>query len=141
MNLDKTKIFRVNIHVSLESMNVNGWKKALLLEIPRKTEVPQGSVVQWNIVGLEGILNEPSTLLEEGLIFTIYFSDKSPFHWKRQFIQLHNRRCGLYLTNGIIRLAEEVADESGDYKYGIKVTDGKSDETTLYDEDPYLIVY
>jgi hypothetical protein len=37
-------------------------------------------------------------------------------------------------------LAEDIADEKGDFKYGVRVTEAETDEQ-LYDEDPFLIVY
>jgi len=131
--LSKVSISKINISASVQ-------QEKFLLGIPKTVKVPQGAIVQWNIVGLENFLNE-SSLWRRGLIVTLYFSDKSPFHWKRQFVQLQNFRCNSYITSNIIRLAEEMANEKGDYKYGIQVTDGSSDETILFDEDPYLVVY
>lgn len=110
-----------------------------LLKIPERTRVPVNSVVQWNIVGLDKYFDSPE-FRRRGLIFTLYFSDKTPFGWKRQFIQLHDPHFFPFYPNRIIRLAEDVADEKGDFKYGVRVTEAETDEQ-LYDEDPFLIVY
>lgn len=126
------ELFRVNIEFTGELNK--------LLHIPEKIEVPQYSILQWNIVNLDKYFYE-SDFWRRGLIFTIYFNDKSPFPWRRQFVQLQDDpRFHPSYPYRIIRLAEEVADEKGDFKYGVKVDDGESNEP-LYDEDPFLIVY
>ena len=126
------EIFRVNIEFTGD--------REKLLRIPEKIEVPQYSILQWNIVNLDKYYFE-SEFWRRGLVFTIYFSDKSPFPWKRQFVQLReDPRILPYYPNRIIRLAEEVANEKGDFKYGVKVDEGESNEP-LYDEDPFLIVF
>lgn len=113
-------------------------KQVKLLVIPEKIIVPQYSVVQWNIVSKDMDLFESKW--REGLIFTLYFNDASPFLWKRQFIQLHDSRQ-LYpeFPRKILRLAEDVAEKKGDYKYGVSISEAETDET-LYDEDPYISV-
>lgn len=110
-----------------------------LLKIPETTRVPHNSIVQWNIIGLDRYFDSPE-FRRIGLIFTLYFSDKSPFGWKRQFIQLHDPHFFPIYPNRLIRLAEDVADEKGDFKYGVRVTEAETDKQ-LYDEDPFLIVY
>jgi hypothetical protein len=111
-----------------------------MLIIPDKIEVQQFSIVQWNLLGIDKYYFE-SDFFRRGLIFTIYFNGKSAFSWRRQFVQLHgNPRFVPLYPNRYIRLAEDVASEKGDYKYGIKVEGSESNET-LFDEDPYLIVY
>lgn len=128
------ELIKVNIDISER-------QEKLILKIPETIKVPVGSIVQWNIIGLDKRFNEPPMLWRRGLIFTLYFSGKSPFRWKRQFVQLHqDPRFFPYYPSNIVRLAEDIADEKGDFKYGVKVTDGESDET-LIDEDPYLIVF
>ncbi len=37
-------------------------------------------------------------------------------------------------------LAEGEAEKKGDYKYGVRVSEGEKDET-LYNEDPYIHVF
>lgn len=128
------ELIKVNIEFSEQ-------QEKLILKIPERIKVPLGSIVQWNIIGLNKHDNQLLLHQSKGLIFTLYFSDKSPFRWKRQFIQLHSPLLNFsYHPNSIVRLAEEIADERGDFKYGVRVTDGLSDET-LFDEDPYLIVF
>lgn len=125
------EIIKINVEITQQ--------KEKLLKIPETTRVPLNSIVQWNIVGLDRYFDEPN-FRRRGLIFTLYFSDKSPFSWKQQFIQLQDPHFFPYYPNRIIRLAEEVADEKGDFKYGVSVTEAKTDKP-LYDEDPFLIVY
>jgi len=125
------EIIKINVEITQQ--------REKLLRIPETTRVPQNSIVQWNIVGLDKYFDEPN-FRRSGLIFTLYFSDKSPFRWKRQFIQLQDPHFFPYSPNRIIRLAEEVADEKGDFKYGVSVTEAETDKP-LYDEDPRLIVY
>lgn len=128
------EIFKINIEIREQ-------QEKLLLKIPESTKVPVGSIVQWNIIGLDKHYNNPPLHWTKGLIFTLYFSDGSPFRWRRQFVQLqHDPRFFPYYSNKIVRLAEDIAYETGNYKYGVKVTDAESDET-LFDEDPYLIVF
>lgn len=105
-----------------------------LLEIPEIIEVPRGTVVQWNINKNKNF--EPFIAFKN-LIFTLYFSNKSPFYWKRTFIQLNEPQLN---NSQIIRLAEDVADKKGDYKYGVSIFDTNRNET-LYDEDPILRVF
>lgn len=126
------EIFRVNIEFTGERQK--------LLRIPDKIEVPQFSILQWNIINLDNYYYE-SDFGRRSLIFTIYFSDKSPFPWRRQFVQLRqDPRISPFYPSTTVRLAEEVAGEKGDYKYGVKVDEGESNEP-LFDEDPFLIVY
>jgi hypothetical protein len=123
------EIIKINIEV-----NSNREK---LLTIPEKIEVPQFSVVQWNINNFEDYLHKAARPFRS-LIFTLYFEDKSPFSWKRKFIQLYDPHFGPYYSK-VIRLAEDVADVKGDFKYGVSVFDADQNEQ-IYDEDPYLIV-
>jgi len=111
-----------------------------LLRISERTRVPQNSIVQWNIIGLHKYFNRPKFGRGGGLIFTLYFSDTTPFRWKRQFIQLYDSYIFPHYPYSVIRLAEDVADEKGDFKYGVSITESAS-EKILYDEDPRLIVY
>jgi hypothetical protein len=122
---------KINIEISKD--------REKLLKIPERIRVPLNSIVQWNIVGMDKFFDLPE-FIRTGLIFTLYFSDKTPFGWKRQFIQLQDPYFFPFYPNRIIRLAEDVADEKGDFKYGVKVTEAEGDKP-LYDEDPFLIVY
>jgi hypothetical protein len=124
------EIFRINIEFNF------GQQK--LLKIPEEISVPQNTIVQWNITNLDEFFFE-SNLWRRGTIFTLYFDDTSPFFWKRQFVQTNNDPR-FYRYPQTLRLAEEVADKKGNYKYGVRVSQADSDET-LYDEDPILIVY
>ncbi|MFN8333948.1 MAG: hypothetical protein U0U09_02400 [Cyclobacteriaceae bacterium] len=111
-----------------------------LLIIPDKIEVKLGSIVQWNLVGLKRYYRD-SGFFRRGMVITLYFNDQSPFRWKRQFVQIYGEPPFFppYPSN-LVRLAEDAADEKGEYKYGVKVDDAGSNET-IYDDDPFLIVY
>lgn len=124
------EIIKINIEVTSERQR--------LLLIPEKIEVPQFSIVQWNINDFDRYLYKARGRFES-LIFTLYFDGNSPFIWKRQFVQLYDPQFGPFYAK-TIRLAEDVADEKGDFKYGISVFDTEKNEP-IYDEDPYLIVY
>lgn len=73
------------------------------------------------------------------LIFTLYFDNKSSFKWKRTFIQLFDPHFGPYYSK-TIRLADDVADKKGDFKYDVSVFDTEQNEP-VYDEDPLLRVF
>jgi hypothetical protein len=124
------EIFTIDIELTSERQK--------LLKIPELIEVPKGSIVQWNIKNFEEYrhkLHRPSG----SLIFTLYFENKSPFKWKRTFIQLFDPHFGPYYSK-TIRLADDVADKKGDYKYGVNVFDAELNEP-VYDEDPILRVF
>lgn len=126
------EIIRINIPLSPQGEK--------LLTIPEKINVPLFSVVQWNIIGLDKYYFQ-TDLRRRGLIFTLYFDKETPFRWKRQFVQIHeDPRFFPHYPNRVLRLAEDVADEKGSFKYGIRVSEAEQNET-LYDEDPILIVY
>ncbi|MCW3107100.1 MAG: hypothetical protein JWQ09_1606 [Segetibacter sp.] len=126
-------LFRVNIQFTGE--------REKLLRIPERIEAPQYSLIQSNISGLDKYFYDTDLRRRRQLIFTIYFRDKSPFPWKRQFVQLQGElRNYRYLSKRVVRLAKEVADEKGDFKYGIKAEDSNSNET-IYIEDPWLVIY
>ena len=116
------------------TINVDFSDQQRKLIIPEKIEVKQFSIVQWNVRNINRYLD----FEREGLIFTLYFENESPFQWKRSFIQIGPTFFYPY-RNNIIRLAEDSADKKGDYKYGVKIESAHNNET-LFDEDPYLIV-
>ncbi len=109
-----------------------------LLKIPELIEVPKNSIVQWNIKDFEEYRRKMDRPFRS-LIFTLYFENKSPFNWKRTFIQLFDPHFGPYYSR-TIRLAEEVATKKGDFKYGVSVFDAEINEP-VYDEDPLLRVF
>jgi hypothetical protein len=124
------EIFTINIELTFEGQK--------LLKIPELIEVPKGSIVQWNIKSFEEykhILNRPFG----SLIFTLYFENKSPFKWKRTFIQLFDTHFESFYPK-TFRLADDVADKKGDFKYGVSVFDAEQNEP-VYDEDPLLRVF
>ncbi len=124
-----SEIYRIDIQLSA---NVQ-----LIPKIPERMEVPQGAVVQWNLMVPKDDLD--SFFIRRSVIFTLYFSNLSPFAWKRQFVQTPLRLFPIRSPR-ILRLAEDVADVKGDYKYGVNAVDGNSGEQ-LFDDDPLLIVY
>lgn len=125
------EIFRINIEFNLDSQKI--------LKIPEEIRVPQNGIVQWNITNLNESFFELN-FRTRGIIFTLYFEEASPFLWKRQFVQTNDDPRFYRYVPQTLRLAEEVAEKKGSYKYGVRVSDANSDET-LYDEDPILIVY
>lgn len=124
------EIIKIDIELTTE--------KQQLLKIPEIIEVPKGSIVQWNIKNFEEFRQNWHRPFGS-FIFTLYFENKSPFKWKRTFIQLFDPHFGPYYSK-IIRLAEDVADKKGDYKYGVSVFDAEQNEP-VYDEDPILRVF
>lgn len=125
------EIFRVDIqfHPQQES----------LLIIPEEIKVPQFSVVQWNIIGPDKYFFEHN-FWRRGLIFTLYFDKESPFRWKRQFVQVHEdpRFYPNYPTR-LLRLAEDVTDEKGNYRYAVTVSNAEDNEA-LYEAGKMLVV-
>jgi len=109
------------------------------LDIPNEVRAPRKSIIQWNIVGIRKGWPRLDRY-RDGIIFTIYFEDESPFGWKRQFRQVYEEIFYPRPFPDTIRLAEDVADRIGDFKYGISVSDASSGEI-LYDEDPYLKIF
>jgi len=124
------EIFTINIELTTERQK--------LLKIPELIEVPKGSIVQWNIKNFEEFRHNWHRPFGS-LIFTLYFENKSPFKWKRTFIQLFDPHFGPYYSK-TIRLADDVADKKGDFKYGVSVFDAEQNEP-VYDEDPLLRVF
>lgn len=124
------EIFTINIKLTSEPQK--------LLQIPEIIEVPKGSIVQWNIKNFEEFLNKWNRPFGS-IIFTLYFENNSPFEWKRRFIQLFDHHFIPYYSK-IIRLADDVADKKGDFKYGVSVFDAEQNEP-IYDEDPLLRVF
>ena len=124
------EIIRINIDASPN--------RERFLTIPEIIEVPKLSVVQWNIINFEENLYNKNRHFRS-LIFTLYFDNKSPFGWKRKFIQLHRLDYGPIYSK-TLRLAEDVAEKKGDFKYGISVVDAEQNEP-IFDEDPLLRVF
>jgi hypothetical protein len=124
------EIIKIDIELTTERQQ--------LIKIPEIIEAPKGSIVQWNIKNFEEFRKNWDRPFGS-LIFTLYFENKSPFKWKRTFIQLFDSPLGLYYSK-IIRLAEDVADKKGDYKYGVSLFDAEQNEP-VYDEDPILRVF
>jgi hypothetical protein len=131
------EIITIDIQVNLYRENEIIYNREKLLSIPESIEVPQFSIVQWNIINFEKY-REKTHRLERSLIFTLYFDKDSPFNWKRNFVQLYDFPFGPFYPK-TIRLAEGVADVKGEFKYGVSVFDAEQNEP-VYDEDPILKV-
>lgn len=129
--MKRAEIFKIDIEFTLNQEN--------LVKIPELIEVPKGSIIQWNIKNFgESYYHRPNSSFMS-LIFTLYFDNKSPFKWKRTFIQILDFPFkSSYLDT--IRLAEDIVGKKGDYKYGFNVFDPVQNET-IYDEDPILRVF
>lgn len=114
-----------------------------LLWIPELIRVPRGSIVAWN---LRINLSSRAPIFRDGLKFTVYFREDSPFDWKRESLRLPPSRffrpIGPFSSNikEEVEIAEGRAENIGEYKYGIRVSAGSNDES-IYDEDPYIYVF
>lgn len=82
----------------------------------------------------------------QDLSFTLYFDKRAPEGFQKRNTAIlensllyrqgngRNDNFGAYQD---IVLAEGIASERGEFKYGIKATEGNEE---LFDEDPYLII-
>jgi hypothetical protein len=143
----------INVEVNLES------KK--MIRVEERIRVPKNSSVIWNLKLPEHFFEELYYLkwtnqrrVQNGLIFTVYFENETPFQWKRESLRFpSNRPIPASILDNIYELynrdqperqefliAEGVAEKTGDFKYGIKVSEVGNDEP-IYDEDPYLVVF
>jgi hypothetical protein len=90
---------------------------------PDPAEVDEGTSVEWRFEVNPGL---PSLTIE------IYFSGASPTGWMSEraiYSESHS-------PNPIIGA---VAQQPGDYKYGVKASNHETNEV-IADDDPYLIV-
>jgi len=139
------EIININVEINLESEKI--------LRVQERIRVPKNSSVIWNVKFswnfFEELYFSPKWRLRKGLIFTVYFSQETPFEWKRESLRLPSFRplppfppiFRLFrLETEEISIAEGVAEKEGEFKYGIKVSEVGNDEP-IYDEDPYLIVF
>jgi len=124
-----TKKFVVNIEFNPRNEK--------MLIIPNEIRVPIESVIQWNIIGLDKFSFE-RTLWRKGLNFTLYFNDGTPFPWEKQSVKINDNAH--LKPNSKFRLAKEVAERRGEFKYGVKITEALNN-TTLYDEDPIIKIF
>lgn len=114
--------------------------------IPEDITVPLNSNIQWEITDMN--TNQSGKRFNQsGLQFRLYFRDKSPFNWNIQSTNFQYPSPQNYSSGGMEyqlapmtqMLAAGVAQEKGDFKYGVVVIDTANEET-LYDEDPYIHV-
>lgn len=114
--------------------------------LPEHISVPLNSKLEWEITDLN--VNQSSRRFRQsGLRFQLYFLGDSPFNWQ---VQTTNIRYPRPQSSGDGRemqlapltqpLAVGVAQERGDFKYGVRVSDVENDEI-LYDDDPYIHVF
>lgn len=117
-----------------------------LLTIPERTEVPKGSKVNWNLrfpIPIVDPIIDIYTLQQELFLFTLYFANTTPFDWKKESLRVIPLRANIpsFFSGSLdFPLAEGVAESTGEYKYGVKVSLAFNNES-IYDEDPYLIVF
>jgi hypothetical protein len=110
---------------------------------PEHIRVPVNTRIEWEIIDLN--VNQSSRqFFETGLTFELYFQNRSPFRWRRESVGFEyprptNTGGGLspQYAPMIKTLASAVAEEKGDFKYGIRVVDSINN-STIYDDDPWL---
>ena len=105
---------------------------------PETTILPLESEVKWAVTLEAPALAE---LLVHGLIFSIYFTNDSPFSWVEQSTRFKMTNADFFDPRRTTRvnIASGVATEKGTFKYGIKVTLVGS-SVPIADDDPYLII-
>lgn len=115
--------------------------------IPERINVPLNSYIEWNVIDMD--VNQSSRRFSNsGLKFQFYFRDRSPFDWKTQSATMLYIRPSSYGSGGmeyqlapqIQLLAAGVAQERGEFKYGVRVFDNETN-AKLHDDDPYLNVF
>jgi hypothetical protein len=112
--------------------------KGIHLSIPEQIRVPQHSTVQWTISRLELFPFNQAFFAFEVQV-TIIFADASPFRWRKRSLRIHKNNLRQF-ANGVATVASDEAEEKGDFKYCVRVEETQS-KNTLFEEDPYLIVY
>lgn len=117
------------------NIDITGIDDQHKLLMPKRIEVPLGSIIQWNIKDFNDNFKMPCNF-HNGLIFTLYFENFSPFSWKRKFIQIFNSNT----FPKTIRIADDLVERKGEFKYGVNVVSSNLNQTII-DEDPLLIVY
>lgn len=110
------------------------------LIIPERIRVPRNSIIEWTIKEFDDLYFR-QRYYRKGLIFTVYFDKESPFGWKKESLRLYGDPLfPPFFLDKPIKLAEGTAENTGDFKYGVKVSAIDNDEP-IYDEDPYIEVY
>jgi len=102
-----------------------------------------GDTIKWQL--RDEKVNRSSRRFERGLGFQIYFENgHTPFHWSQNStIMTYPKSKKTYggmelqMKPQEQTLAEAIAMEKGDYKYGLRVID-LSNERELFDDDPIL---
>jgi hypothetical protein len=101
---------------------------------PERAEVAVGETVQWSIEVTGGT---------RSVEWEIYFENESPF--RRRSYRVRTEAQSLTIPavpeTGVHvgRIDAGIADEPGEYKYGVKATD-ETTRRALSDDDPYIIV-
>lgn len=91
--------------------------------LPDPAVVIKGTLVEWHIAVLPQL---------PPIEFELYFADRSPTHWSRKRMALPR--------HSVPKVISAVADDSGEFKYGVKAIDLDSKQV-IADDDPYLIVH
>jgi hypothetical protein len=114
------------------------------LTFPEETIASKGDTIRWLLT--DENVNRSSINFKEGLEFAIYFDKKTPFDWAVNSTTMtypptavSNDGLQYQMTPQVQVLAQAVAKEKGDYKYGLRVLD-LSEQRELYDDDPRLII-
>jgi hypothetical protein len=101
------------------------------IEVEERIVVPLGNRIVWRLFPFL----EASVPIFGPLEVKLYFENLSPFRWKDQTVRFRNNMR----LDEPIEIAADIADEEGEFKYGIEVKDLRANGFR-YDEDPYLII-
>jgi len=101
---------------------------------PERAEVAVGETVRWSIEVTGGT---------RSVEWEVYFENESPFRRRSYRVTTDARlltippgpEAGLHVG----QIDAGIADERGEYKYGVKATD-ETTRRALSDDDPYIIV-
>src|SRR5712691_1259000 len=108
-----------------------GSKEKLVVN-PDPARVRVGAAVHWVLRFGGGFI--------EAIKWEVYFRERTPFHTQVMSYTTKSQpnRSGLQGHDGTISAG--TAERPGDYKYGVRVSNGQTGEK-ITDDDPWLIVY
>lgn len=113
--------------------------------LPNRIEVEKGDTIEW-IIKDSSELKKISLQLRKnrnGVKFTLYFENTTPFEWKTESLRMLNGFSISYLIKLPIKIATSIAEKKGDHKYGLKLVylENENKDEPDFDDDPYLKVY
>lgn len=113
--------------------------------LPYRIEVEKGDTIEWIIKDpfeLEKIFRQLRKN-RNGVKFTLYFQETTPFEWKTESVRILNGFPPYYPFKLPIKIATGIAEKKGDHKYGLKLVslENENKDEPDFDDDPYLRVY